>query len=385
MQEKMDFNPTESLYLKIAANEFNNVRDALQQNPGLVVHHNPAPVLESLWWLILTSGTEEMLGLFLETEQLNNPNANRNKFFLQQDDSVLSFFQYLASCTTDAPEFWQKAMGLATRFLNHGSELNARYNDQSETPVNFSFRTGNLNFLWMTVNLLGPDFRYSQESPNLLHLALTHHLDHGTEILNTVRFLISVGVPVTSVDVQGRTPLMLALTNQVTDREILETLISEHSVNIPDNQGNFALLMAVTRNDTQLAILVLKHGARADMISPNGNSALSVACRNNNPSMIITLVRLGANIPEIKSPNDTTFFERLLKKNGHVFDESCKMFFRSMRIVMQPDKELLSQKAYNVSIQNQVTRNYAQKCNNDFMKLAEFEISEDFSVQTCKR
>jgi len=122
---------------------------------------------------------------------------------------------------------------------------------------------------------------FAQTDPDTALLKASLKGDHNA-IIKLIKF---TGADINTKDTQGRTPLMIsALYDKIeTARELLEY---EPALNLQDNTGNTALMLAVTyvtgrrnritENSYEIARTLLQHGADPTIKNKHGKTALDL-------------------------------------------------------------------------------------------------------------
>ena len=108
-----------------------------------------------------------------------------------------------------------------------------------------------------------------------------------------IRLLLQLGADVNHLDINGRTPLMLAAS--MGRLSAVKILISNYaSTDIFDNFGWSALMFGVYYNHFDTVIFMLDNGADPNLISQQGITALKIAQEHKRHKMIDLLLEYGA-------------------------------------------------------------------------------------------
>jgi hypothetical protein len=98
--------------------------------------------------------------------------------------------------------------------------------------------------------------------------------------LNRCRLLVAHGADINLPNSRGQTPLMVLLTEYVTDSavDVVRFLLDEGAdVNLADHEGETPLMVAVRDGEKELIQILLEHRADLYAVNNRGQSALSVA------------------------------------------------------------------------------------------------------------
>ena len=83
-----------------------------------------------------------------------------------------------------------------------------------------------------------------------------------------------------------------------TRMEMLKSLLENDDINIKDDNGRAALMIAVKNNDLEMVKLLDEFGVDLNATDDDGKTALMIAVEKNNQEMVQFLMDLGANINE---------------------------------------------------------------------------------------
>jgi ankyrin repeat protein len=108
-----------------------------------------------------------------------------------------------------------------------------------------------------------------------------------------IRLLLQLGADVNHLDINGRTPLMLAAS--MGRRSSIEMLMKNYADNtIFDNFGWSALMFAVYYNHIDVVTFMLDNGVDPNSTSPQGLTALKIATEHKRLKMVDLLLEYGA-------------------------------------------------------------------------------------------
>ena len=123
-------------------------------------------------------------------------------------------------------------------------------------------------------------------------------------------------------DEKGNTPLYWACINNYTE---VAKLLIEHGadIDIKDNRGNTPLYQACFKNNTEIAKLLIEYGADVNIKNKDGYTPLSMACSNDNTELVKLLIEHGAD----KSVNikDKYGYTSLYLACSHNYTEVAKL------------------------------------------------------------
>jgi len=110
---------------------------------------------------------------------------------------------------------------------------------------------------------------------------------------NHIRLLLQLGADVNHLDINGRTPLMLAASmGRIHSVEML--MKNYANSRVFDNFGWSALMFAVYYNHIDVATFMLDNGVDPNSSSPQGLTALKIAQEHNRLKMVDLLLEYGA-------------------------------------------------------------------------------------------
>lgn len=100
------------------------------------------------------------------------------------------------------------------------------------------------------------------------------------------------------------------------DKAAVRTLIQKKAdVNAPQVDGAVALHWAIYKDDLELADMLLRAGAKPDVMNREGITPLHMACLYGNPRMIDRLLKSGANGKQLGPAGETMLM--LAARNGN--------------------------------------------------------------------
>ncbi|CAG0880494.1 unnamed protein product [Darwinula stevensoni] len=213
----------------------------------------------------------------------------------------------------------QQTCDIAELLVSAGADVNA-HDSNDATPLHYSCIKGSVD---LTLKLLE-----SGASVNVKTVEKCTPLHYAAQrgFVDIVHLLLSHGAVLNAPDINDRTPLFLAASNACTG--VMKTLISAGAnVNLDDVRGytplceavwnhyadgvshlleagadqlqsHCLLHSAVANNCTDIAQLLLKHGALVDGLNVSGQTPLYVACSQrawNHSCIIAILLQHGAN------------------------------------------------------------------------------------------
>ena len=111
--------------------------------------------------------------------------------------------------------------------------------------------------------------------------------------------LVAHGADVTVRNERGKTPLMLAVGNELKEFSACHSLISNDSVNVPDGDGNYPLHIAVRQGDIETVQLLVNYGAYTNVVAGySGQTPLHAAAGGSNdcPELCEILLKHRAEI-----------------------------------------------------------------------------------------
>ncbi len=108
-----------------------------------------------------------------------------------------------------------------------------------------------------------------------------------------MRLLLQLGADVNHLDINGRTPLMLAASMGRTSS--VEMLMNNYATNDTiDNFGWSALMFGVYYNHIDVVTFMLENGVDPNQVSPQGLTALKIAQEHKRIKMVDLLLEFGA-------------------------------------------------------------------------------------------
>ncbi len=110
-----------------------------------------------------------------------------------------------------------------------------------------------------------------------------------------IRLLLQLGADVNHLDINGRTPLMLAASmGRLSSVEMLMKNYAAHD--LIDNFGWSALMFGVYYNHIRVVTFMLNNGVDPNQISPQGLTALKIAQEHKRIKMVDLLLEYGAMV-----------------------------------------------------------------------------------------
>jgi len=126
------------------------------------------------------------------------------------------------------------------------------------------------------------------------------HNDHP----NVARLLIATGANVNLFDQDGWTALMVAAAKN--QQEIVRLLIvAGANVDLITQYGYTALMKVAISNRPEIARLLIVAGADVDLVEQDGYTALMLAAQSNNTEIVRLLIAAGANLDLIDQFGET--------------------------------------------------------------------------------
>lgn len=114
-----------------------------------------------------------------------------------------------------------------------------------------------------------------------------------------VHLLLQLGADVNHLDLNGRTPLMLAAS--MGRKASVELLMKNYArTGIFDNFGWNALMFGVYYNHKEVVVFLLDNGVDPNTVSPNGLTVLKIAQEHQRSDMVALLLEYGAITDEDK-------------------------------------------------------------------------------------
>lgn len=179
-----------------------------------------------------------------------------------------------------------------------------------------------------TIKLLvaaGADIKATNnENESALMKAVTLDHRYSPEVrLPIIDFLLNGGSDLNGVDKSGRTPLLHAVVQYMSEAggvishpEVVKLLLDRGAdVKLRDNEGNTALLLAIeVRNESpDIVRLLLGHGVEINAQNSKGESALMVAAERRESEMVQLLIDRGADL-SLKDVKDATALDFAVKQ-----------------------------------------------------------------------
>lgn len=136
--------------------------------------------------------------------------------------------------------------------------------------------------------------------------------------LDNVKLLISAGVNVNVVNTIGKTPLFLALLKGKTE---IAKLLVEHGADVnSENDGKSILYLAAKYGNLEIVKTLIEHGACIDHCgdhkTPVFETALGTASENGKIEIVKLLLEHGADVNRTNVFNDSALF--LAASRGHI-------------------------------------------------------------------
>ncbi|TWR31636.1 ankyrin repeat domain-containing protein [Mucilaginibacter pallidiroseus] len=110
-----------------------------------------------------------------------------------------------------------------------------------------------------------------------------------------VKYLLNKGANINAQDADGRTPLIIAASNGQERIARLLLCCSNPDVDVKDNNGNTALMLACQNNRVNEMYLVATHFPDVNLRNKNGRTALMIATEANNIEAVKYLMAHNAN------------------------------------------------------------------------------------------
>lgn len=103
-----------------------------------------------------------------------------------------------------------------------------------------------------------------------------------------VQLLLKAGADINPVDEWGQTPLFIAVHNK--NNAVAMLLISKGAdINKANNDGTTPLIMSTFLNDNDVSLALIKAGAKIEPVNKIGDSAPSLAQKNNNQTILTAI------------------------------------------------------------------------------------------------
>lgn len=107
---------------------------------------------------------------------------------------------------------------------------------------------------------------------------------HYYSAIGIVSSLISYGADVNRKDRNGKTPLFCACMSPAANTDVVQLLVdSGVAVNDLDCSGYSPLLCAVLTFKFDIVKILIRNGARIDVMTQDGNTAVHIVILSNNP------------------------------------------------------------------------------------------------------
>lgn len=109
-----------------------------------------------------------------------------------------------------------------------------------------------------------------------------------------IKFLLNYGINVNDKDVQGNTPLIIAVKSgqKIAANFLLE---KDADVNVQNKAGNTALITACLSGNQPETDMLIEHHANPNLQNANGITALIAAVKSGNTAVVKLLLANGAN------------------------------------------------------------------------------------------
>lgn len=145
------------------------------------------------------------------------------------------------------------------------------------------------------------------------HTPLMHASETGCK--HIVEFLIEAGANINAVDIDGETALLKSCGKP--NHEVTNILINAGAnVNLKNSRGKTPLYMAsIHSNDTPIVQKLIDKGARLDLTTNDGLSALHIASQQGNKDTVAILVNAGANVDLVTTDTKETPLHLVCARN----------------------------------------------------------------------
>lgn len=229
------------------------------------------------------------------------------------------------------------------KLIEKGLDVNAVDND-GNTPLMFAARAGHANTCIALIksgadasiqNIVGNNAlllatQFSKEDACLALIELTKNLDAKvkggwTALMiavndcgpNVILKLINKGANINAVNNDGNTAWMLAAALSDDRNSVLHSLlekVTEQQIDIKNNLGESALLIAAKSGNTVNCQSIIDHGANIDVLDKNGQTGLILAAKNAHEDTCLTLIDNGADINKVDNNGRTVLM--MAAENG---------------------------------------------------------------------
>lgn len=140
--------------------------------------------------------------------------------------------------------------------------------------------------------------QHTQRTP--LHMATDY------EVLPSVKFLLEHGANPNLQDNRGRTALIFLAENDSGNTRILQLLVdADADMDVKNNKGWTALMLAAEKNNTTLVQQLIQGGADLEVENQGQYTALAIALLNNAAEAAAILIGSGADIARTTSQGGT--------------------------------------------------------------------------------
>ena len=218
-----------------------------------------------------------------------------------------------------------------SKLLEHGSQLDIK-DSGGNTALTLALYQYNMSLVEQLIGK-GADMNLqNSKGQNLLMIACTKGHEQCVELL------LEKGVETNLQDKEGLTALMIACKRR--KEKIVQLLISKGKteVDLQDHQGRTALMHSINTTEkdemalyykvhviTRVATSLVEHGANMDLQDNLGWSALMIACRDGLTTVCSMLLNKGANLSLSNIDGLTAFDIALKNKNKDLFSLFCKL------------------------------------------------------------
>lgn len=152
--------------------------------------------------------------------------------------------------------------------------------------------------------------RYRNQFParlsgHQLSLFSNIYMSAQTSLISMMNYFLSQGVDINALDYHGNTPLIAAADTPLSI--FLSLLINRNAkLDIQNDKGETALMVAVRRGYIDSAERLLEAGADATLRNRNGKSAIDLAVRSKNEELIRLFDRYVSKDVNLKRPSDSS-------------------------------------------------------------------------------